>query len=116
LRHPLLALDALRALTKEYAIVESATCDAASPALADKPIALFYRRDELNADPSNWFVPSSRALVDWCESAGFSVVHSADTGVENRSLVGLSPTEGDPEYFVGTYERPLEVVARQRFA
>jgi tRNA (mo5U34)-methyltransferase len=116
LRHPLLALDALRALTNEYAVVETETCDAKiDEGLAEAPVTLFYRRNELNDDHSNWFVPSRRTLVDWCESAGFSVVHSRNTGSGHRALVGMTPTAEDPEYFTETYERPLEVVAHQKF-
>jgi len=28
--------------------------------------------DQLNADPTNWWVPNLRALHDLCEAAGFS--------------------------------------------
>jgi tRNA (mo5U34)-methyltransferase len=115
LRHPLLALDALRALTKEYAVVETETCSAKIAAPDGADVTLFYRGNELNADYSNWFVPSPRTLVDWCESAGFSVVHSPDMGGGSRAIVGMTPTEGDPEYYAHTYERPLEVVAHQKF-
>jgi hypothetical protein len=115
LRHPLLALDALRALTIEYAVVETETCDGKIDGPADAPVTLFYRRDDLNNDASNWFVPTRRTLVDWCESAGFSVVHTVDTGSGHRAIVGMTPTDGDPEYYAGTYERPLEVIAHQKF-
>jgi tRNA (mo5U34)-methyltransferase len=114
LRHPLLALDAVRALTKEYALVETAVCDGILVDPGDQDVTLFYRGSELNGDHTNWFVPSQRTLADWCESAGFSVVHSVDTG-GNRWLVGMTPTEGDPEYYLHTYERKLEVVANQKF-
>ena len=115
LRHPLLALDALRALTNEYAAVETETCDAKIAEPDGDDVTLFYRGNQLNADYSNWFVPSRRTLVDWCESAGFSVVHSLDTGGGHRALVGMTPTEGEPEYYRHTYERSLEVVAHQKF-
>lgn len=115
LRHPLLALDAVRGLTKEYAVVETEICDAKTSALAPEPVALFYRGNQLNADPSNWFVPGRRTLVDWCESSGFSVVHVVETAIGHRALVGMTPTVGNPEYFENTYERPLDVVAHQKF-
>ncbi len=113
LRHPLLALDGVRALTKEYAVVETEICDAKIAPLSHEPVAMFFRRDELNADHSNWFVPSLRTLVDWCESSGFSVVHTVETGVGHRALIGMSVTEGEPEYCMNTYERPVEVIAHQ---
>jgi tRNA (mo5U34)-methyltransferase len=115
LRHPLLALDALRAVTKQYAVLETEICDGKIAALAQEPVTLFYRGNQLNADHSNWFVPSRRTLVDWCESCGFSVAHVLDTGAGNRALVGMTPTAGYPEYYENTYERPLKVVAQQKF-
>jgi hypothetical protein len=29
--------------------------------------------------------------------------------------VGMTPTAGDPEYYENSYERPLEVIANQKF-
>jgi tRNA (mo5U34)-methyltransferase len=114
LRHPLLALDALRALTKEYAVVETAIGDDDVPsARSGEHMAFFYRGDEYNNDSSNWFVPTRPTLVDWCESSGFSVVHSVDGVASCRAIVGLTPTAGDPEYCLTSYERPLQVVAQQ---
>jgi len=116
LRHPLLALDAVRAVTREYAVVETAICDwEMAPSLAQERIALFYRGNELNDDHTNWFVPTRLTLIDWCESSGFSVVHSVDGAERNRAIVGMTPTAGDPEYYENTYERRLEVLARQKF-
>ena len=115
LRHPLLALDALRALTDQYAVVETAVCDERVAALADESVTLYYRANSLNNDYSNWFVPSRRTLVDWCESSGFSVVHSIATSHGSRAVVGMTPTDGPPEYYAHTYERPLDVTAHQKF-
>jgi tRNA (mo5U34)-methyltransferase len=116
LRHPLLALDALRALTGEYAVVETAVYDEEIPSpLTHARVALFYRRNELNDDYTNWFLPTRTTLIDWCESSGFSVVHNVDGAALNRAIVGMTPTAGDPEYSEHTYERALEVRAHQKF-
>jgi hypothetical protein len=34
------------------------------------PLVRFCRTDEPNNDPTNWFVPTIRALLDWCSSRG----------------------------------------------
>ena len=57
LRHPLLAIDSLRRLTRGTLYLETAV----SGEPTDPPRADFYRRDELNADGSNWFSPPSLA-------------------------------------------------------
>jgi hypothetical protein len=41
--------------------------------LARVPYWRFYRGGELNDDPSNWFGPSVRAVLDAFESAGFAI-------------------------------------------
>ncbi len=35
------------------------------------PLWRFYPRDELNADPSNWFGPNIQAVLEAFDSAGF---------------------------------------------
>jgi tRNA (mo5U34)-methyltransferase len=116
LRHPLLALDALHALTREYAVVETAILEVdVASSFAEQRVALFCRGNELNDDYTNWFIPTRATLIDWCESSGFSVVHSVDGVAHNRAVVGMTPTAGEPEYYDKTYERALEVRAHQRF-
>ena len=70
LRHPLLALDNVRAVTAGTAYIETAVCDGDLPGATESAIARFYRRDELGGDSSNWFAPNVRALLDWCSSCG----------------------------------------------
>ena len=109
LRHPLLALDNVRALTRGKAYIESAVCDSELPQLGTIPGARFYRRDELSADPSNWFAPNVAALVDFCGSSGLEPtrVRSWPDGSPTRALVAARPVEGKPEYEQLSYERPL---------
>lgn len=90
LRYPLLAADMLRPVTGgnlhiETHVIENCfippgqTSDAAqaltsaSPQLAETPIWQFYRRGELNNDPSNWFGPNIPAVTEGFGSAGFDV-------------------------------------------
>jgi tRNA (mo5U34)-methyltransferase len=106
LRHPLLALDCLRRLTRRNLYVETAVWDTPS----DLPMAQFFRRDELAGDSSNWFVPNRPCLVDWVESSGF-VVDWAGSGLPSRACVSARPTAERPEYLDLSYEQPLTVVA-----
>lgn len=117
LRHPLLALDEVRAATRGELFVETAVCDAELSSLADRPLAAFYRHDELGADPSNWFAPTSRALVDWCGSSGFdpTFVTTWPEGAPTRAGLRARRTEGDPEWRDLSYERPLRVDVTEPF-
>jgi tRNA (mo5U34)-methyltransferase len=109
LRHPLLALDNVRAVTAQTAYVETAVCDAELEANADAPLARFYRLDELGADSSNWFAPNVRALVDWCRSCGLEpvAVSSWPQDAASRAMLTTSAVSGTPEYQTVSYERPL---------
>jgi hypothetical protein len=110
LRHPLLALDNLRAVAARDISLESAVCDVdLPPELREQALARFYRRDELRSDRSNWFVPTVSALEDWCASAGFDVqrMDAWPQPVPSRATLRLRPTSGPAEYEELSYERPL---------
>jgi len=109
LRHPLLALDNVRAVTAHTAYVETAVCDFEAPEHAETAMARFYRRDELGADGSNWFAPNVRALIDWCGSCGLEPVAVSSWPEESptRAMVTASAVPGTPEYQTVSYERPL---------
>jgi tRNA (mo5U34)-methyltransferase len=74
LRHPLLALDVVRALTRGRALIETAVCDRSLNEAASEPLVRFHRLDDLNGDGSNWFEPSVAALADLCRSSGLEDV------------------------------------------
>ncbi len=107
LRHPLLALDSLRQLTRGNLYVETAV----SGSVDDEPRARFYRRGELHDDPSNWFAPTVSCLVDWVESSGFVVdrVDEWPEGRPERAYVAAHLAEGPPEWERFSYEVPLSV-------
>jgi tRNA (mo5U34)-methyltransferase len=109
LRHPLLALDNVRAVTKHTAYIETAVCEADLPGDADVAVSRFYRRDELGGDSSNWFAPNMRALLDWCGSCGLEPtdVQSWPLEAPTRAMVRASAAPGAPEYQTVSYERPL---------
>jgi tRNA (mo5U34)-methyltransferase len=111
LRHPLLALDEIRRLTRGTLLLETAVCDRELGDRGSDVLARFYRRDELGGDPSNWFAPTSRALLDWCASCGFepSLIDAWPPEAPERAAVRCLPAAGDPEWQGLSYERPLRV-------
>jgi tRNA (mo5U34)-methyltransferase len=109
LRHPLLALDAIRAVTRGSVMIETAVFDHAVSEV-ETPTLYFHRYDDLNKDGSNWFEPTVKALTDMCESSGFRpiAVKSWPRDKPARSMVTAVPTSGDPEYLGMSYEKPLD--------
>jgi tRNA (mo5U34)-methyltransferase len=112
LRHPLLALDELRRLTRGEASIETQIADARVKRATG--LLQFHRRDELAGDPSNWFVPTLDVLVSWCASSGLrpEVLAKWPTTKPTRCMVRVMPTEEEPEYVTLSYERPLRVVSQ----
>jgi tRNA (mo5U34)-methyltransferase len=110
LRHPLMALDNLRAVTRGRVSLETAVCDFELPqGQREQALTRFYRGDELGGDASNWFAPTVAALTDWCSSSGFEV-RRADAWQQpepTRAMVDMAPTGEQPEYERVSYERPL---------
>jgi len=70
LRHPLLALERICALTKRTAFVESFVSDSVD-ALSESCSLEFYETDELGGQIDNWFGPTVKCLQALCRSAGF---------------------------------------------
>jgi tRNA (mo5U34)-methyltransferase len=114
LRNPLLSLDNLRSVLREggTAYIESAINDGELGELATEPVARFYRRDELGADSTNWFAPSTVCLQEWCASAGLQPVATATWPEDNpsRAMITAERTVGDPEFAEISFEVPLRAV------
>jgi tRNA (mo5U34)-methyltransferase len=112
LRHPMLALDVVRALTRGRALIETAVCDRSLGTAAGVPLIHYHRLDDLNCDGSNWFEPSVTALTDWCRSCGLEPirVQSWPLKAPGRCMVTAEPTPGEPEYLGMSYELPLSSV------
>jgi tRNA (mo5U34)-methyltransferase len=73
LRHPLLGLERICALTTEAAFVESFVTDAGPDPAA--PCTLeFYETDELGGQIDNWCGPNTNCLMALCRAAGFARV------------------------------------------
>lgn len=74
LRHPLLGLERICALTRDTAFVESYVCDGDLPAAEREAGAVtmeFYESDELGGQIDNWVGPTQNCLLALCRSAGF---------------------------------------------
>jgi len=78
LKHPLLALEKVCALTSDLAVVSSfITDDYTRPAeelLREVPRMEFYETDELGGQMDNWFGPNLACLMALCRAAGFARV------------------------------------------
>lgn len=67
---PLTALQRLRAVTGEVAVIETEAAHLRG--YNGESYLRFHAGDELMADFTNWYVPSERALHQMCRAAGFS--------------------------------------------
>jgi FkbM family methyltransferase len=45
--------------------------------LEDRALTEFFPHDELNDDPTNWWIPNMKALTSWCSAVGFRKVEVA---------------------------------------
>jgi len=81
-RHPLLALEIVCALTKDVAIVDSFVTDPDNwqEHAGEIPSMEFYELDELGNQFGNWVGPTVRCLLAMCRAAGFARVEFLGTG------------------------------------
>ncbi|MDQ4145082.1 MAG: DUF1698 domain-containing protein [Actinomycetota bacterium] len=113
LRHPLLALDNLWAVSAEggLTLIETAVADHELDRSQKRALVRFYRRGELKGDGSNWFAPTIAALLDWCASSGFEprLLRPWPRKRPERCMVQATkvPTR---EFELLSYEQPLRGV------
>lgn len=76
LRHPLLALERVCEVTRDFAIVESHVVDKlhAAPDALMNPVMEFYEFDELGGQYDNWWGPNAECMARMLRSAGFARV------------------------------------------
>lgn len=81
LRHPLLALETVCALTTEMAVIDSYVIDGEENEYVTHPLPYmeFYETDELGANIDNWVGPTVECLKALCRSAGFARVEYVNT-------------------------------------
>jgi tRNA (mo5U34)-methyltransferase len=82
LKEPFRALERLRHVTRELAVIETEAVHIA--ACPDVPLAEFLPADTLLGDPTNWWAPTMAALVGMAEAAGFSRVEAVGDRPINR--------------------------------
>ena len=80
MQEPLTALQRVRRVTREVAVVETEAIDVAG--YEDDELVRFVAGNQVNADFGNWYLPSIMALRSMCMAAGFSRV---------ETVVGPSP-------------------------
>ena len=74
MRHPLLALEKVAAVTKGLLVLEAKVDLLTVPT----PAAAFYLAKELNGDPTNWWGPNPAALVAMLRAVGFNHIEVVD--------------------------------------
>jgi tRNA (mo5U34)-methyltransferase len=72
LRHPLLALERIAAITKQLLILETVV----DMVGISRPAAAFYPGRELNNDPTNWWAPNVPGLHAMLDAVGFDDVRT----------------------------------------
>lgn len=86
MRHPVLALERLARLARDLLVVETEAV--AVPGFEHHGFAEFMESDELDGDPTTWWVPNRHAAMALCRTAGFSQVEAAADPAQR-------PTRGD---------------------
>jgi len=106
LKNPLLALERIASVTREWALVESQIM---RPELAvakrrelwprlmkrvvksalppEGPVSCFFEHDEFNGDPTNWWVPNIPCLLQTVRAAGFPKAELVNVYETSRGIV-----------------------------
>ncbi len=85
LKSPLLALERIASVTREYAIIESHI--EGSQCAEGNGFSRFYEFNELNNDPSNWWGPNIPCLLQTTRAAGFPRVELVSCWDHARAVV-----------------------------
>ncbi|MCL7453830.1 MAG: DUF1698 domain-containing protein [Anaerolineae bacterium] len=107
LKNPLLALERIASVTREWALIESEIMVSPPPpalkkrrgfmrfarrllqptSVPESPASYFYERDEFNGDPTNWWVPNIPCLLQTVRAAGFPRAEMVNTYQTSRGIV-----------------------------
>ncbi len=111
LKHPLLALEIVCALTREVAIVDSFVIDGADwrDNTEKVPSMEFYELDELGSQLDNWIGPTVSCLMAMCRAAGFARVELLDIEHGHAALACYRRLEDAPA--APTAEAPVMITA-----
>lgn len=125
LRHPLLGLERICEVTRDFAIVESHVTD--DFFATSRPLMEFYEFDQLGGQYDNWWGPSSECLVQMVRAAGFARVEllrreSTRAMIKAYRNWELNPSlESSPSIFVSaafspvTWNREVPTTGRNAF-
>lgn len=72
MKEPLTALERVRQVTNQMALIETVATDIAG--YEELGLVRFHSGSDLGTDFGNWFVPSAAGLIGLCHAAGFSQV------------------------------------------
>jgi tRNA (mo5U34)-methyltransferase len=75
LKHPLLALERVCSVTRDFAAVESfALSERFQPGIGIEQHSMmrYFEREEFGGQLDNWWAPTPRCLVEMCRTAGFA--------------------------------------------
>jgi tRNA (mo5U34)-methyltransferase len=103
LRYPLLGLDNVRRVCTGELYLETLLSDDSlqkrySGTVAAAPLWEFYRLNEINDDYSNWFGPTTTAVEQALESAGFAVGLARSPKGGGRGVFKARVRDGVPEF------------------
>jgi tRNA (mo5U34)-methyltransferase len=90
MKEPLSALERVRAVTKEVAVIETEAVHIQG--LDDEALLQFYAGSSLRTDFGNWYVPTIEALRNLCRAAGFSSVRTV-AGPPDPPAAASSPAQ-----------------------
>lgn len=107
LRHPLLALENVCELTRDFAVIESHIIDKMRE--GGEPAMEFYEFDELGGQYDNWWAPNLECMVQMARSAGFARVELLFRN-DTRAAVKAYRRWNDKPETVATSLRILDVI------
>jgi tRNA (mo5U34)-methyltransferase len=109
LKHPLLGLEIVCALTRETALVDSFVTDGDTwqDRAGEIPVMEFYETDELAGRLDNWHGPSVSCLMALCRAAGFARVELLYAGGHHASVACHRRWEPVPD---GALEPPPDLI------
>jgi tRNA (mo5U34)-methyltransferase len=108
LKHPLLALERVCAITKDLAVVDSFILrEEHRPGenIENRPVMEFYENEEFGGQTDNWCGPSLPCLMAMCRTAGFARVEHRAT-LPNGACIACFRTWETPEPPVSADDAP----------
>ena len=88
MREPLRALEHLRAVTRDLAVIETAAIEV--DGFEDRAFVEFVPGYDVNSDPTNWYLPSEPATHGMCRAAGFASTESVARSQVSNHRPGIS--------------------------